>query len=83
VRQMMVEQHRRMRRDIEVVQLAVTRGRLHRSLPGCSGGRTRASRGKPIRRRGSRRTAGATRAGPRSSDPDLGEPPSRHRRAVA
>jgi hypothetical protein len=45
----------------------------------CSQGRARASRGGPVRRRGSRRTAAATRAGPddSSGDPEPG-PSSGH-----
>jgi hypothetical protein len=67
LRQTLAEGSRRIEQTIKVVQLAVIRGRV------CSGGRTRAARGKPIRRRGSRRTT-ATRAGP-SGKPGGDEPP--------
>jgi hypothetical protein len=49
--------------------------------PKC-GTRARASRGRPVRRRGSRRGAVATPAGPRSDDPHQGDEPPGHRRAA-
>jgi hypothetical protein len=73
LRQMVADDHMRTRQTIKVVQLAlIRRRRLSGSRSECSGTRTRASRGKPIRRRGSRRGAVATRAGP-SPESDLAD----------
>jgi len=66
-------------RAVAEVRVAVCRGR--RVRPGV---RPRASRGRSVRLRGSRRTTRATRAGP-SGDPDLADserPPSREGAAI-
>jgi hypothetical protein len=70
---LMVEAARREREKQHAelkLALAACRGRRVRS-----GVRPRASRGRAVRLRGSRRTTTATRAGPRSSDPALGDEP--------
>jgi hypothetical protein len=79
LRQMMVEGHRRTRQLVKLAQLALIRGRVRGPRSSCSGARTRASRGRPVRLRGSRRGATATRAGPDdgSGDPEPG-PSSGH-----
>jgi hypothetical protein len=66
LRQTMVEGRRQMRQTIKLGQLALIRTRRSGgSRSDCSGARTRAPRGKPVRRRGSRRGVAATRADPR------------------
>jgi hypothetical protein len=59
---------------VDGIRVAACRGRRTRA-----GVRPRASRGRPVRLRGSRRTTTATRAGPSSSDPALGDEPPGHR----
>ena len=84
LRQMIFENHRRMRRTIKLGQLA-WRARVSGSRSDCSGGRSRPPRGKPVRRRGSKRTTAATRAGPDdgSGDPEPGSSSGRlDRRAL-
>jgi hypothetical protein len=70
LRQMMFEGHRRTRQMIKAGQLAWIRARVSGPRSSCSGARTRASRGRPVRLRGSRRGAVATRAGPEAGDPE-------------
>jgi hypothetical protein len=70
MRQMLAQHHRRTRRFIKIAQLAVIR-RVHGSRSNCSGGRIRAPRPKPVRRRGSRRVTSRTRAGLEAGDLSL------------
>ena len=81
IRQMVLENRKRMGQQIELAQLTWIRARRSGGLRSeCSGARPRAPRRKPVRRRGSRRVTGATRAGPSRSDPDPGDPSSRYAR---
>ena len=70
LRQMVAEHHKRMAQTIKAVEFAVIRGRIRASRSECSGTRARAPRGRAVRRRGSRRGAVATRAGPDDSSGD-------------
>jgi hypothetical protein len=70
LRQILGEHHRRTRQIIKAGQLAWIRARVRGPRSTCSGARTRASRGRPVRLRGSRRGVVATRAGPEAGDPE-------------